>query len=75
MAKAKRKAKATRTKTKKKSKKKLAAKSTRRATARKPQRFIVSHHRDEDFDHGLRPYSAYRDLESRPRPAAWCRRT
>jgi quercetin dioxygenase-like cupin family protein len=66
MAKAKRKAKATRTKTKKKSKKKLAAKSTRRTAARKPQRFIVSHHRDEDFDHGLRPYSAYRDLGIAP---------
>jgi quercetin dioxygenase-like cupin family protein len=61
MAKAKRKAKATRAKTKK-AKKKLAAKSAKRATARKPQRFTLSHHREEDFDQGLRPYSAYRDL-------------
>jgi quercetin dioxygenase-like cupin family protein len=66
MAKAKRKAKATKTKTKSKSKKKLAAKSIRRTAAREPQRFIVSHHRDEDFDHGLRPYSAYRDLGIAP---------
>ena len=29
---------------------------------RKPQKFAVSHHREEDFDAGLRPYSAYRDL-------------
>lgn len=61
MAKAKRKAKAGRTKPKK-TKKKVTGKSASRAKARKPQRFTVSHHRDEDFDHGLRPYSAYRDL-------------
>jgi len=65
MAKAKRKAKATKAKTKK-SKKKIAAKSTKRAKARKPQRFRVSHHREEDFDQGLRPYSAYRDLGIAP---------
>jgi quercetin dioxygenase-like cupin family protein len=65
MAKAKRKAKATKAKTKK-SKKKLAAKSSKRAKARKPQRFTVSHHREEDFDQGLRPYSAYRDLGLAP---------
>jgi hypothetical protein len=61
MAKAKRRAKATRAKAKK-TKTKAAAKSAARARARKPQRFTVSHHRDEDFDYGLRPYSAYRDL-------------
>jgi quercetin dioxygenase-like cupin family protein len=65
MAKTKRKAKATRTKTKK-SKKKIVAKSSKRAKARKPQRFTVSHHREEDFDQGLRPYSAYRDLGLAP---------
>ena len=65
MAKAKREAKATKAKTKK-SKKKIAAKSTKRAKARKPQRFTVSHHREEDFDQGLRPYSAYRDLGLAP---------
>jgi quercetin dioxygenase-like cupin family protein len=43
--------------------KKAAAKAARvRAKARKPQRFAVSHHREEDFDAGLRAYSAYRDL-------------
>jgi len=34
----------------------------KKAKARKPQRFTVSHHREQDFDHGLRAYSAYRDL-------------
>src|SRR5574338_1353200 len=65
MAKAKRKAKATK-KTKatrarsKKSKRKVVTK------ARKPQRFVFSHHREEDFNQGLRPYSAYRDLGIAP---------
>jgi len=68
MAKAKRKAKATKaTKTKsKKSKRKVVVKSAARAKARKPQRFVFSHHREEDFDQGLRPYSAYRDLGIAP---------
>lgn len=65
MAKARRKAKATRA-TSKKSGKKTAARRAKAKTVRnkspKPQRFTVSHHRDEDFDQGLRPYSAYRDL-------------
>ena len=39
-----------------------AVKAKTRAKARKPQRFTVSHHREEDFDQGLRAYSAYRDL-------------
>ncbi|HSL79215.1 MAG TPA: cupin domain-containing protein [Pseudolabrys sp.] len=62
MAKAKRKTKATKaTKAKsKKSKRKIGVK------ARKPQRFAFSHHREEDFDQGLRPYSAYRDLGIAP---------
>ena len=62
MAKAKRKAKATRAKSKKRAKT-IKAKSAKRA---KPQRFTFSHHRDEDFDQGLRPYSAYRDLGIAP---------
>jgi quercetin dioxygenase-like cupin family protein len=61
MAKVKRKAKAGRPKTKK-TKKKVVAKSATPTKTRKPQRFTASHHRDEDFDYGLRPYSAYRDL-------------
>ncbi len=36
------------------------------AAKRKPQKFTVSHHRDEDFDAGLRAYSAYRDLGLAP---------
>jgi len=62
MAKAKRKAKATRAKAKKRAKT-VRVKSATRA---KPQRFTFSHHRDEDFDQGLRPYSAYRDLGIAP---------
>ena len=33
---------------------------------RKPHKFTISHHREEDFDAGLRPYSAYRDLGIAP---------
>ena len=52
--------------------KKTAAKSARakrarvRTKPRKPQRFTVSHLREEDFDAGLRAYSAYRDLGLAP---------
>jgi len=39
------------------------AKSEKSVKARWPkQHFHASHLREEDFDHGLRPYSAYRDL-------------
>ena len=73
MAKAKRKAKATKAKAKR-STKKVAAKSAkheRRISGkthkpRKPQRFTVSHHREEDFDQGLRTYAKYRDLGIAP---------
>jgi quercetin dioxygenase-like cupin family protein len=72
MAKTRRKAKSKKNKTKA-TKRKVTAKKARagkvaktRSAAvrakRRPQRFTVSHHRDEDFDAGLRPYSAYRDL-------------
>jgi quercetin dioxygenase-like cupin family protein len=43
-----------------------AVKTKTRPKARKPQRFTVSHHREEDFDQGLRAYSAYRDLGIAP---------
>jgi quercetin dioxygenase-like cupin family protein len=47
-----------------------SAKGARRARTsrakRPPQRFTFSHHREEDFDQGLRPYSAYRDLGIAP---------
>jgi len=41
-------------------------KAKTRAKARPKQRFTLSHHREEDFDQGLRPYSAYRDLGITP---------
>ena len=62
---AKRKAKAKSKKSKAKTKKKVAAKKTKRAKAR-PQKFTVSHHREEDFDAGLRSYAKYRDLGIAP---------
>jgi len=44
-----------------------AAKRSTAASAKRPkQKFTVSHHRDEDFDAGLRTYSAYRDLGLAP---------
>jgi quercetin dioxygenase-like cupin family protein len=36
------------------------------AKKRPKQKFTVSHHREADFDPGLRPYSAYRDLGIAP---------
>jgi quercetin dioxygenase-like cupin family protein len=33
---------------------------------RRPQKFTVSHHREEDFDSGLRSYATYRDLGLAP---------
>jgi quercetin dioxygenase-like cupin family protein len=60
---AKRKAKAKKAKVKRKTKRKVSAK---RAKARPQHKFTVSHHREEDFDQGLRPYSAYRDLGIAP---------
>jgi len=60
-----RKAKAAKSKARKAGKK-VAARAAKTRTQRKPQRFTVSHHREEDFDQGLRPYSAYRDLGIAP---------
>ena len=48
-----------------KAKKPAKSRTKSRAKARK-QKFTVSHHREEDFDQGLRPYSAYRDLGIAP---------
>jgi hypothetical protein len=62
MAKAKRKAKARKIPAKAR-KKKPAAK---RAKTRPKQKFTFSHHRDEDFDAGLRTYAKYRDLGIAP---------
>jgi mannose-6-phosphate isomerase-like protein (cupin superfamily) len=33
---------------------------------RRPQKFTVSHHREEDFSQGLRSYASYRDLGLAP---------
>ncbi len=33
-----------------------------RTKPRRPQRFVVSHHREKDFEGGLRSYAKYRDL-------------
>jgi len=52
---------AVKAKTKKAAKKRSPARKAAKPK-RRPQRFTVSHHREEDFDAGLRPYSAYRDL-------------
>jgi hypothetical protein len=43
-----------------------AVKAKTRAKARRPQRFTVSHPREEDFDQGLRTYAKYRDLSIAP---------
>ena len=68
MAKARRKAKAKTARAK--VKRKPAAKSKRVsvvARARRPkQKFTFSHHREEDFDAGLRTYAKYRDLGIAP---------
>ena len=82
MAKAKRKAKASKAKASKakaskakaskakaskaKAKKGKAKVAAKRAKARPKHKFTVSHRREEDFDAGLRPYSAYRDLGIAP---------
>ena len=62
MVKAKRKAKAR--KIPAKAKKKKAA--TKRAKARPQHKFTFSHHREQDFDAGLRTYAKYRDLGIAP---------
>jgi len=72
MAKAKRGKKATKKAAKKKKKvvakqaKRAAPKRAKTAKKRRPHKFTVSHHREEDFDQGLRAYSAYRDLGIAP---------
>ncbi len=50
------------TRAKPRAKTRAKPRAKRAAPKRKPQKFTVSHHREEDFDAGLRPYSAYRDL-------------
>jgi quercetin dioxygenase-like cupin family protein len=65
MAKAKR-AKAGKSK-RKAAKSKKSKRVARASEAKRPkQKFTVSHHRQEDFDAGLRAYSVYRDLGLAP---------
>jgi len=49
-----------------KTKARRAVKAKTRAKARPKHKFAYSHHREEDFDQGLRAYSAYRDLGLAP---------
>jgi intergrase/recombinase len=64
MAKAKKKA--SRKATKKVQRRKPKAKAKPRAKARPKHKFTVSHHREQDFDQGLRTYAKYRDLGIAP---------
>ena len=66
MAKARKKVQSRRKPASRKTKAHRRLKAKTRAKARPKQRFTLSHHREEDFDQGLRPYSAYRDLGIAP---------
>jgi quercetin dioxygenase-like cupin family protein len=66
MAKARKKVQARRKSAGRKTNARRAVKARTAAKARPKHKFTVSHHREEDFDHGLRPYSAYRDLGIAP---------
>ena len=58
--------KASRKADKKVQRRKPKTKAKVRAKARPKQKFTYSHHRDEDFDAGLRTYAKYRDLGIAP---------
>ena len=66
MAKARKKVPPRRKATSRKASVRHAVKAKTHAKARPKQKFTVSHHRQADFDAGLRPYSAYRDLGIAP---------
>jgi quercetin dioxygenase-like cupin family protein len=66
MAKARKKVQSRRKSPSRKTKAHRRLKAKTRAKARPKQSFTLSHHREEDFDQGLRPYSAYRDLGIAP---------
>lgn len=66
MAKARKKVQSRRKPASQKTKAPRRLKAKTRAKARPKQRFTLSHHCEEDFDQGLRPYSAYRDLGIAP---------
>ncbi len=62
MAKARKKVQARRKPAARKATARRAVKAKTQAKKRAKHKFAVSHHREADFDQGLRPYSAYRDL-------------
>ena len=66
MAKARKKVQSRRKSPSRKTKAHRRLKAKTRAKARPKQSFTLSHYREEDFDQGLRPYSAYRDLGIAP---------
>ena len=66
MAKARKKVQARRKSPARKAKARRPVQAKSAAKKRPPQKFTVSHAREEDFDHGLRAYSAYRDLGLAP---------
>ena len=66
MAKARKKVQARKPTSRKPAARKSGARRVIKAKARPKQKFTVSHHREEDFDQGLRSYSAYRDLGLAP---------
>ena len=66
MAKARKKVQAQRKPARRKASARRAAKTKTRAKARPSHKFTVSHHREEDFDQGLRTYAKYRDLGIAP---------
>ena len=66
MAKARKKVQARRKSSARKAKARRPVQAKSAAKKRPPQKFTVSHAREEDFDQGLRAYSAYRDLGLAP---------
>ena len=66
MAKARKKVQARRKPASKKATARRVKKAKPRAKARPKHKFTVSHHREEDFDQGLRSYAKYRDLGLAP---------
>jgi mannose-6-phosphate isomerase-like protein (cupin superfamily) len=66
MAKARRKVQTRRKAASRKTSARRRVKAKSKTRARRPQKFIVSHHRDKDFEQGLRTYAKYRDLGIAP---------
>jgi hypothetical protein len=69
MAKARKKVQARRKPAGRKATARRTAKAKTKAKARPKHKFTVSHHREEDFDQGLRSYAKYRDLGLAPATA------